>query len=416
MHSHDSNILATLAGRIAELAARPGEVLKKELWARHQALLPTEKIPITVNFDGIPEPQWEFILGKDSLRCEGDFSRSIEMMLRRRIWAADNIPDDQIVWPALVIGAVVSRPFDWGVPIEWKDSGVELGAKSIVAPFADGIDVRRVSFSDAEVDEAATQSRVDCASELIKGALPVLVSWPSLGHSPFEVAIEMCGIQGLMLYTMDCPDKVEALMDVITCAYVAHHERRERERRLNVWPMDGGRYIMPGVWRVNCWCGKKTNEAFQPTLADEWAYISAQSAAGLGPEMFNRFVHVFDCRLARLFTKKTVYFHGCEKLDHKLDVLATLPNLRRLHVSPWSSAAATRDKFHGSVVLEVHAHPGKVFFTSSPDDMRREIRALVDAAEGVPIDLNLSDINTVNGRPETLTTWARVEQEESVRR
>jgi hypothetical protein len=85
-------------------------------------------------------------------------------------------------------------------------------------------------------------------------------------------------------------------------------------------------------------------------------------------------------------------------------------------VSPWSSVAAARDKFRGSVVLEVHAHPGRVFFTSTPDDMRKELRALIDAAEGVPMDLNLSDINSVNGNPETLVTWARIAQEESTRR
>jgi hypothetical protein len=132
--------------------------------------------------------------------------------------------------------------------------------------------------------------------------------------------------------------------------------------------------------------------------------------------MFERFVHVFNCRLARLFTNDTVYYHGCEKLDHKLDVLATLPHLRRFHVSPWSSVAAARDKFRGSVVMEVHAHPGKVFFTSKPVDMRKELRGLVDAAEGLHMDLNLSDISTVNGRPATLTEWAAIAQEESVRR
>jgi hypothetical protein len=51
-----------------------------------------------------------------------------------------------------------------------------------------------------------------------------------------------------------------------------------------------------------------------------------------------------------------------------------------------------------------------------PDDIRREIRALIDAAEGVPMDLNLSDINSVNGQPEILTTWARIAQEKSHRK
>jgi hypothetical protein len=413
MQKRDAEILRPLAEKIAEYAARPSEAAKKELWARHQALQPVAKIPITVNYEGIPQPQWDLMLGPAYLRCEDDFARDIEFTLRQRIWSAEHIGDDQIVWPALKVGAVVRQHFDWGVPLKWKDSGAELGAKSIVAPFAEKIDVSRVRFTDAKIDEEATRRRVEIVRELIGGKLTVLVTHPNLGHSPFEVAIEMCGIEGLMLYTMDCPDKVDALMDVVTSAYVAHHKRREREERLNVWPMDTGKYLMPNIWRVNCWYAQTGSK---PTLSDEWAYVSAQSAAGLGPAMFERFAHVFNCRLAALYPKKTVYYHGCEKLDHKLDVLATLPHLRRFHVSPWSSVAAARDKFRGSVVLEVHAHPGKVFFTSTPDDMRRELRSLIDAAEGVPMDLNLSDINSVNGNPATLTTWARIAQEESVRR
>ena len=346
----------------------------------------------------------------------GQFARDIEWSLRQRIWAAEHIGDDHIVWAAVFIPAVVKRAADWGVPLEWKSTGDELGAKSIVAPFADGIDGKRIAFRDFQIDEAGTRHRVEKARALTGGRLAVHVQWPSLGHSPFEVATEMRGMQVLLMDTIDAPEKVEELMEVITTAYEAHHARREREGRLNVFSMDGGECIAANIWRAHAWRSPGIGRGAKPELSDEWAYVSAQSAAGLGPEAFERFVHRHNARLARLFAKQTVYYHGCERLDHKLGVLATLPNLRRLHVSPWSSVAAARDEFRGKVVLEVHSHPGKVFFTMTPDDMRREIRGLIDAAEGVPMDLNLSDINSVNGQPEILTAWAGTAQEESHRK
>jgi hypothetical protein len=377
--------------------------------------MPADKIPITVNYEGIPEPQWDAMLGRDSLKCADPFARAIELSLRQRVWAAEHIGDDQIVWPLVKVPAVVSRPFDWGVPLQWRDSGAVLGAKGIIAPFSDRIDVSRVRFTDAVVDDDATRARADAVRSLLGAALDVLVVYPSLGHSPFEIATEMCGIQGLMLYAADCPEDVDALMEVITSAYLEHHKRRERDGRLNVWPSADGRYLVPGIWRVNCWYAPQ-GAAPRPALCHEWAYVSAQSAAGLGPSMFDRFAHRFNRRLAELFSNDTVYYHGCERLDHKLDVLATLPHLRRFHVSPWSSVPAARDRFRGSAILEVHAHPGKVFFTMSPDDMRRDVRSLLDATQGVPLDLNLSDINSINGNPATLTTWAAIAQEESTRR
>ncbi len=43
--------------------------------------------------------------------------------------------------------------------------------------------------------------------------------------------------------------------------------------------------------------------------------------------------------------------------------------------------------------------------------MKSEIKQLVDEAEGVPIDLNLSDIHSINNDPKNLTMWAETAQE-----
>jgi hypothetical protein len=43
--------------------------------------------------------------------------------------------------------------------------------------------------------------------------------------------------------------------------------------------------------------------------------------------------------------------------------------------------------------------------------MKAEVERLVLAAEDVPLDLNLSDIHSVNGDPRLLTQWAEAAQE-----
>jgi hypothetical protein len=61
----------------------------------------------------------------------------------------------------------------------------------------------------------------------------------------------------------------------------------------------------------------------------------------------------------------------------------------------------------------VHANPSEVFFGATRADMRRTLRRLVEEGEGMPMDLNLSDIHSVNGRPELLAEWAEEAQEVS---
>jgi len=407
----DRDILRPLVDEIAELASDPREAWKRELWARHQALLPTEKIPVCVSYEGIPGQQWDFMFGRDHLRTSSPLAREIEFDLKRRIWMARNVPDDHIVWPFITVQAVTEQVRDWGVPLEWHAPEEKLGAKQIVSPFADGIDMSRLTEPRAVVDMEATGRRVEEAEELVAGEVAVLPRYPHMGHSPFETVVRLRGMQRLLMDVMERPEAVHAMMEFVTAALVKHHLLREERGCVNALVDASGRYHVGDFMRVNASYLAEDFGSRPPKLSDEWAYVSAQSAAGLGPAMFEEFVHQYHTRLAHLYTNGTVYYHGCERLDEKMDCIATLPHLRRFHVSPWSSVSKARETFRGSVVLEVHCHPGKVFFAFTPEDMRSEIEDLVARAEGAPMDLNLSDIHSIDGKPDALSTWAQVAQD-----
>jgi len=407
----DSEILAPLMDEVLSLASDPREDGKKELWARHQALEPTEKIPVCVSYEGIPREQWEFMFGRNHLRTSSPLAREIEFDLKRRIWMARNVPDDHVVWPFITVGAVTEQVRNWGVPLGWRAPDDALGAKQIVAPFADGIDLSRLAEPETVVNEQATARRMEEAAELVAEKLTVIVRYPHMGHSPFETAVRLRGMDRLLLDVIERPEAVHAMMDFVTTAVVKHHLRRGKQGWINTLADPSGRYHVGDFMRVNVSYLVEDFSSRPPKLSDEWAYVSAQSAAGLGPVMFEEFVHQYHVRLAQFYTNETVYYHGCERLNEKMRCIATLPHLRRFHVSPWSSVPKARETFRGSVVLEVHCHPGKVFFVFTPEDMRKEIEGLVAEAQGAPMDLNLSDIHSIDGKPETLRTWAEVAQD-----
>ena len=66
-------------------------------------------------------------------------------------------------------------------------------------------------------------------------------------------------------------------------------------------------------------------------------------------------------------------------------------------------------------MLEVHDHPGEVFFGSTPERTRRRIRSLLETGKGQPMDLNLADIHSMNGNPDLLKQWALIAREEVCR-
>lgn len=410
---HDQDVLGPLVDRTLRAAGLPIQEERRRLWADHQALRPTAKIPVCVYYEGIPVPQWEAMLGPDPFVCRRELARSIELDLQRGLWMAEHVPDDHIVWPSIVIDAVKTRPEGWGVPLSWEGTrpGVDdpLEARRIVAPFADGIRPELLAFSDIEVDAVETRRRAEAARELTGGRVAVHVRWPDIGHSPFDIAARLCGLENLLLLCADRTEQVRELMDFLARSHLEHHERREREGRINCHLE--GEYARVG-FRVHCWKPEPwTAETHR--LADEWAYVSAQTSLGLGPRQYEELVQPSNEALAAPFAKRTVYYHGCECLDGKIDSIARIPNLRRFHVSPWSSVAVARRKLQGTVVCEVHSNPSEVFFGATRQDIRRGLRALVDAGEGMPMDLNLSDIHSVNGRPELLAVWAEEAQEVS---
>lgn len=407
----DREILKPLVDRVLELAGRQKEQFKKELWAKFNALQPADKIPVCVTFELIPGPQWDLMFGANHLRCRAPMARQIEFDLKKRAWAAANVPDDHVLWPVAFVAAVEAAPHDWGVPIVWHGSGDELGAKQIVAPFADGIDIGRLRRPVTQVDEAATKARVSEVCELLGGRLPVQVRYPRLADAPFDKAVEMRGLENLLLDAYDAPQQLHELMDFITGAIVADHRHREEHGWINA-PLDpSGKYQMVPVPRHICACPAVDFTDRKLRVCDEWAYVSAQTSSGLGPDMYEQFVNPYNARIADLYTNKTVYYHGCECLDQKLDAIAKLPNLRRHHVSPWSSLPKAVEKYQGSVVLEVHVHPSEVIFNASREEMQHEVARLIKESAGQPMCLNLSDIHTLAGNPATLKHWAQAAQD-----
>jgi hypothetical protein len=121
-------------------------------------------------------------------------------------------------------------------------------------------------------------------------------------------------------------------------------------------------------------------------------------------------VQPYNVPLAEIFGK--VYYHGCEDLTLKAEIIRDLPNLREFHVSPWSQVAPIAALMPAHVTLEVHSHPTNVLFIWDAAQMRGELEQLVRDAGDHLFNLKLCDIQTIrDDGGEALRTWASVARE-----
>lgn len=105
----DQEMLRCLAGRVAELTARPIEDEKRELWYRHDALEVTRPL---VFCD--PENGWNEIITDEQMQCRGHLAREWEMILRKEIFWGESMGDDRVIEPCFDIPYVYVES-NWGM-------------------------------------------------------------------------------------------------------------------------------------------------------------------------------------------------------------------------------------------------------------------------------------------------------------
>jgi hypothetical protein len=400
-------LLRELAARVVQACADPRYERLKRLWHRQNAgLQKAEKVPVHVHLflTGGHDPQWKELIPERQIVCTDPFERSLELQLRKRLYKYEHIPDDDVILPYVLVGAPrrTDRP-RWGVEAVRQRPEDPDGAWKQVAPFADGIDLSRMARPQFDVDLDATARNVDRAKALLANDGIEVIPYGNIGYRSFDHLVALRGADRLMMDLIDRPEQVHALAELICEGTLAFQRQREAAGFCNPtysWAACRVHYEQlerpaDGRWR----------------LADEWAYVSAQTSMGLSPQMFEQFCHRYHERYAAGHPPYRVYYHGCECLDERMDIIARLPNLRRFHVSPWTSARLAAEKLGDRFVLECHVHPAETLMSPDPAYMRRSIREILDAAGDRIIDINLSDIHTVNGHPESLRLWAQIAQE-----
>ena len=195
----DSIILRSLAGRVADLATRPDEESKRELWYRHNSLEATRPL---VFCD--PENGWGEIITPDKLACQGELARQWEWRLRREIFWAEEIKDDRVVEAYIDIPHVHSG-LEWGLT-EKRIGGVGGGAYCWDAPIKSEADLEKLHFPSVQVNELATQSLAEQAQDIFGDILKVRLKtswWWTLGMT--QTLAYLRGLEQLMIDMLESP-------------------------------------------------------------------------------------------------------------------------------------------------------------------------------------------------------------------
>ena len=405
LNQRDRLILRELAKQVAELAERPVEKEKRELWYRHNALESTRPL---VFCD--PENGWNEILTPDTLQCEGGLARAWEWYLRREVFWGAHMRDDKVIEAVFNVGHVYTET-DWGLR-ETRIGGEGGGSWRWEAPLKTYDDMDKLRFPQITVDYEATQELLQLAQETFGDILQVrlkTVWWWSFGMT--QTLVYLRGLEQIMYDMVDCPEGVHRLMAFLRDGHAARLDFLEKNGLLFL--NNDGTYVGSGGFG---W----THELPQPDFSghvrpiDMWGFAESQETVGISASMFEEFIFPYQLTLLERFGLNC--YGCCEPLDSRWHVVKKFPRLRRVSMSPWANVEVMAERLGNRYIFSWKPHPGVLAADTFDEEfVRQTLRQGLNVLKknDCRVEIIMKDCHTIRHDPQRVTRWVQIAKEEA---
>lgn len=399
---HDKNILRKLASEKAEIATLPSHNEKIKLWKKLNSL---EKTRPLLWINQIP---WEEMNhdGELTLICENEFCRSIEMGLRKTIYQWKHMPGDMIVEPIL----------EYRISIKNSGFGIaEKSEKELSSGFASRYfepqikteaDIEKIKPPVISVDYKNEAYKMEFLSSVIGDILRIEpLGIASFWFAPWDLLVTWYGIEETMIDLVMKPDLIHLAMDKLIDAYLIGLKQYEEQCLLslnntNVNIGSGGLGYVDEL-------PKKDYKTDKIRPLDQWGCAAAQIFSAISPKMHEEFALHYEKKWLEKFG--LTYYGCCEPLHNKIEILKSIPNLRKISMSPWANVEKFVEQVGKKYVLSYKPNPAILARDEwNPQQAEKELREVLEKAKNCCVEVILKDISTVRQDYRRLWDWANI--------
>jgi hypothetical protein len=407
----DRDILRRAAEEKMAVAADPVNLERRAAWLALDAGTAGRPM-LLAEWGGVDDPEKPGDCSGE-LRCSGEQARGIEWQLRHDVRRFRHLQDDHVVEPWFDLNWHVSTS-DYGVQKTTHAAG-NAGLRGAVhwEPALKDLDADfgKLKPRIFSVDREATLNYKAMVEAVIGDICPTRIRgafyW-TLGMT--IVAIDLIGLENLMLAMYDNPAGLHRLMSFLRDDHLAFCRWLEREGLLSL--NNGNDYIgsgSEGHTRDLPRAGWKPGDPVR--MKDCWALLESQETVGVGPELFEEFIFPYQRVIAAEFGK--CYYGCCEPVHSRWHVLKTLPGLARVSVSPWADQAFMAAACGRSVVFSRKPNPAQISTAVFDENtIRADLRETLDVAKGCRLEIIMKDVHTLHNEPGRLARWVQLAREE----
>jgi len=403
---NDREILRTLAGRLAEIAALP---VQKETAELYRAVNSLRMIRPVVLLDELPWNQLNTD-GELDLHCENEFLRTVEQTMRRLLYKWDHCRGDMLVEPYYDLYRDI-RIGDMGITIKETTLAADTTNHIVSHSYVDQLSTMEslecLHVPEITVNDALTEQKRALLDSIFGDLLPIrLRGVTGAGfYMPWDDLAMWRGVEPIYVDLYDDPELLHAFMRKFVDI---RKELLRREEEMGL--LDAHLPLLhctPGL--VDDLPGEIDGNVTRKNL---WGRGTAQMFASVSPKMHDE----FEIEYAKEFFEGfgLVYYGCCEPLHDKIDIVKKLPNLRKISVTPWANVRKCAEQMGRDYVLARKPNPASVAVPVLDEELLRKdtLETLTICREnGTPCDFVLKDISGVHYNPMNLTRWEQVVME-----
>lgn len=403
-------VLRELAKLYAEIAALPIHKEKAKLWTEHNEFRSARPM---ILIDQIC--WWEIDCDEwFRLQVQEPYWRDVELELRRKIYCWRNFPVDMVFTPYVCLPKPI-HDSGWGIASHEDVKKLEerTGAASRLYHniLQDEADIEKIQIPEITLDVNKLQQIRQEADVIFDGIIPYKMTGCSIHLGIWDTISTLMGVENCYMEILDRPEFIHAILEKMTQGVI---HRIECINRLGVFDVTSNLVHCSHSYLDNL-PGADADLSFGQTK-DGWAFGLAQLFSSCSPAVTEAFEVPYMQRIFPYFG--AIYYGCCERLDDRLDVLAKLPNVRKISCSPWSDKARFAENLPEWKVMSVKPTPALLagnFYDE--DNIRKDLRESMDIAKRYNrnVELILKDISTVSRDPNRLRRWAQIAMEEAQR-
>ncbi|MDP6778586.1 MAG: hypothetical protein QGI83_17665 [Candidatus Latescibacteria bacterium] len=401
----DRRVLRDLALQVTEAAADPAQAEKVRLWTACNDLEP-ERAMVFAN----PQGGWKEIdAAWIELECQDPALRGFELALRRKLVRRDHIPDDYPILPTfeVAIQATGAGYDDYGLKLGVQRTDQSDGAYQIKPAIRTEADLDRLHPRPIRLDPEGADLQADLAHGIFGDLLRVerrgRMSWR---YGLTRVLVHMRGIDQMMMDMFDNPGLLHRLQTFLRDDYQRELDLYEQAGEVSLNNIPDHLTGSGGLCPTTDLPGEGHDGRASARHCLCWG--ESQETVGVGPDPFDEFVLQYQLPLLNRFG--LVDYGCCEPLDHKLDLLiAQIPHLRWLSISPWCDREFCAERIAGKYVYVYKPNPSRIC-SPTPDweGAEAELRETLEIARSCPVHLVMKDTHTFCGEPGRITRWAEM--------